>query len=82
MKKINNYVNTMYKPSFNFLVTGLTVIALTLMFVAVSLRNDILSGEIGAIYRYPRLLEELYIRAVPYFLIVLGIDLLERKKKN
>ena len=82
MKKINNYVNTMYKPSFNFLVTGLTVIALTLMFVAVSLRNDILSGEIGAIDRYPRLLEELYIRAVPYFLIVLGIDLLERKKKN
>ena len=82
MKKIFNYINTMYKPSFIVLCLGLSIIAITMIILAVSLRNEILAGESDIIYRYPKMLEEIMLRAAIFFPAVILIDLNERKKKK
>ena len=82
MKKIKIYINTMYRPSFTVLCIGLTLIALILVGIALSLRAEILSGESDVIYRYPKFIEELIIRIAIFVPTVLLIDLNERKKNG
>ena len=82
MKKIFNYINTMYKPSFIVLCIGLSIIAVTMIILAVSLQNEILAGESDIIYRYPKMLEEIALRAAVFFPAVILIDLNERRKKK
>ena len=81
MKKIFNYINTMYKPSFTMLCVGLSIIALTMIILAVSMRNEMLAGASDIIYRYPKMLEEILLRAAVFFPAVLIIDLNERRNK-
>ena len=81
MKKIFNYINTMYKPSFAVLCIGLSIIALTMIILAISMRNEMLAGASDIIYRYPKMLEEIALRAAVFFPTVMIIDLNERRKK-
>ena len=82
MKKFNAYISTMYKPAFLLLVICLTVLSILLLFIAVSLRQDILAGESDVIYRYPQMLEMILLPATATFPIIIVIDIKERKRKN
>lgn len=82
MKKISDYINTMYRPSFIVLCIGLTIVAVTMIILAVSMREDMLNGASDIIYRYPKMLEEIALRATVFFPAVLAIDLNERRKKR
>lgn len=82
MKKIKQYINTMYPPSFFVLCIGLAIISLTMIGIAISLRAEILSGESDVIYRYPQMIEELLIRTFIFLPTVFIIDLNERKNKG
>ena len=81
MNKIFHYINTMYRPSFIVLTIELTIISTALTLLAVSLRAEILAGETDVIYRYPKMIEELVLRATIFLPPVFLIDLNERKKK-
>ncbi len=81
MKKIFHYINTMYRPSFIVLTIGLTIISIALTLLAVSLRAEMLAGETDVIYRYPKMIEEVVLRAAIFLPPVFLIDLNERKKK-
>ena len=82
MKRLNTYISTMYKPTFLLLVISLTVLSTLLLFIAVSLRQEILAGESDVIYRYPKMLEMILLPTAPTFPIIFAIDIKERKKKN
>ena len=82
MKKFNAYISTMYKPAFLLLVICLTVLSILLLFIAVSLRQEILAGESDVIYRYPHMLEIILFPTAPTFPIIIAIDIKERKRKN
>ena len=82
MKKISNYINTMYRPSFIVLCIGLTIVALTMIILAVSMREEMLNGASDIIYRYPKMLEEIAQRSAIFFPAVFIIDLNERRKKR
>ncbi len=79
MKKIANYVNTMYRSSFIALCIGLTALSVAAIVLAVTLRCEILAGESDVIYRYPKMIKELLIRSIASFPIALLIDLNERR---
>ena len=82
MKRLNTYIYTMYKPAFILLVITLSVLSILLVCLAVSLRNELLTGESDVIYRYPKMLEMILLPTAPTFPIIFAIDIKERKKKN
>lgn len=79
MKKIKQYIATMYRPSYWTLVLGLTVTAICVIMLSVCMREDLASGKLEAIYRYPKLLGEISLR-LSVLLIAIGIvDYNERR---
>ena len=80
MKKITRYINTMYRPSFIALSIGLTFISLTLIALAIIMRESLIAGERLIVYQFPSILEELILRSVILFSVIFAVDLNERKK--
>lgn len=82
MKKITQYINTMYRPSYIVLCIGLAVISLASIAIAIHIRNEMLAGKSDIIYIYPKIIEELFLRVIVFIPTVLLVDLNERKKRS
>ena len=82
MRKIANYLDGMYRPSFIVLVLGLGTIALSLGIIAVIMREKLLIGDISVIYHYPVLIEEIIFRGVLLLAVVFVVDFNERKNRG
>lgn len=82
MKKLKNYVNSMYPPAFLVLCAGLTFFSVTLCLLAVSLRSDMLAGESDVIYRYPKLIEKIVFSLYILLPVTFAVDTKERSKRK
>lgn len=82
MRKIKNYIETMYRPSFLMLGAGLAVFSASLIYLSLLLRADLAAGESDIIYRYPKMLEDI---CMPLYILLpttILTDLNERKKNT
>lgn len=82
MNLIKKYVNSMYPPAYITLCIGFALFTLSILALAMSMRAEMLAGEVDLIYRYPKMLEEALFPMLILMPVVLGIDLNERKKKS
>lgn len=82
MKLIKKYVRTMYPPAYITLCIGFALFTLSILALAMSMRAEILAGEVDLIYRYPKMLEKALFPMLILMPVILGIDLNERKKKS
>lgn len=80
MRNIRKYIHTMYRPSYLTLVCGLTVTAIALGVLAVSMRNALTSGNLDVIYSYPRLIGEIFLRLSVLMFAVGIIDFNEKRR--
>ena len=80
MRNIRKYIHTMYRPSYLTLVWGLTVTAIALGVLAVSMRNALTSGNLDVIYSYPRLIGEIFLRLSVLMFAVGIIDFNEKRR--
>ena len=79
MKK---YIQTMYRPAYITLCLGLFVFCVSLVALAISLRQEILSGATDIIYRYPKMIEKILFPLYIFIPVVFLIDLNERQNKS
>ncbi len=82
MRKIRNYVNSIYRPAFLILCTGLAIFSATICILAVNLRVDILKGASDVIYRYPQMIEKTLFPLYILLPITFVVDINERKNKS
>lgn len=82
MRKIRNYINSIYRPAFIMLCSGLAIFSVTICILAVSLRMDMLSGASDVIYRYPQMIEKILFPLYILFAITFVVDLNERTNKS
>ena len=82
MRKIRNYINSIYRPAFIMLCIGLSIFSATICILAVSLRADMLSGSSDVIYRYPKMIEKILFPLYILLPITFVVDLNERKNKS
>lgn len=80
MKKIEAYINSMYRPAYITLCIGLSVLSLAMCLLAVNLHADILAGESNIIYKYPKMIEKILFPLYILLPIIFVVDLNERKK--
>lgn len=82
MKGIYRYINTMYRPSFVTLIFGLSMISAGLCALAVTLRQEQLSGTRGISLIYSSMLEELIFPLILLLAVTLAVDAAEREKRK
>lgn len=80
MRKIRNYINSIYRPAFIMLCIGLSIFSATICILAVNLRADMLAGASDVIYRYPQMIEKILFPIYILLPITFVVDLNERKK--
>ena len=82
MRKINTYVDDMYKPSFIALILALNVITIALGALAVLMREELLVGNLCLVYLSPKIVEEILFHSSILFSVIFGIDFMERRKRR